>query len=204
MTESRIIRPSDACVIFGSNPNNDGPVDLNLWWYDEFKRAKAGLRHIQQGTKMIITVGGERFTDDHHRVVTEAESMKNRVVTHAHRRGIPLNDVVFLEENKGKETLEQTLCTVDILAAEGLAHSRINVVSSWHQLPRIKMILNKSGIPDVQTIIANPITLNRYAPNQIWNCSAGYSYTLLAIAMRKYGFWHDGGPVIRHYRDRRK
>lgn len=194
----------ETCVVYGTNPRNDERINPNMWWLEEFERAKKVLELAGNQEVKIICVGGEKFVDDWGEETTEASSMERRIRTLARRKGIPLGNASFAKEEKGLETLEQTQNTAKILKTGNASEKIIHLISSWHQLPRIDLILNFEGITHTEKTVAYRKAPIKKHISDIWNFSAGYVYTLIALMAQKKGHWADGGPAINYYRKRRK
>ena len=169
-------------------------------WNECMERAELVLDLVKsRNISAILCIGAERIPIDANTILTEAELMKNTIENLAFLENYESLPEIKLED-KGRETLEQIDYSMALLGEET---DNMIVVTSWHQMPRVLLILKlKHNIFDTNPIAANSPNKDSIAYD-VWNCAAGYCYTLGALLMQKLGFCQDGGPVISYYRQTR-
>ena len=154
---------------------------------------------ISSGVNTVISVGGQTYDPLKPDLGTEANVIDGAMRQLHHDLNIGTRPV-FLTQPRGLETVEQTQLAIQILRDLGLIDEPIGVVSSWHQIPRARLVLSDAGIPSFG-YPADKLRLNRsIISGLLINLIAGYGYTALALRMQQQGVWSDGGPIIHHYR----
>jgi len=180
--------------MFGVNPHTD------ISWHSHMEEriSKTFAEMKRRCPSHLVCVGGEAWYERGQRT-TEADYLAKQI-----RSDIP-SEITLLISSKGLETVQQVDELLQLLDEEGLGYRHLSIVTSWHQLPRIALMIfvERRKIITLLPTKETPKTIFRWI-EYFYNCIFGLGYTALLLGMRKFGFWEDGGPVIRHFRESRK
>lgn len=177
-------------VVFGATPVSNYPGE-------EEARAWEVANTLRRGQyNLVVYVGGDRWVDPKTgQEWTEASYLRSLVDENLVDEPNVLS-VSVLELDHGNETYSQTRDIAEFLFAYGDQLSDIDLITSWHQLSRVRVLLNSFG--------HTKLNYYRFAYEQSikeelessFNFMLGYFYTLMLIMMQSMGQWEDGGPLI--------
>jgi hypothetical protein len=199
MSNNTIEVPS-VCLVYGTCVDNHRSSALAH--VKQFERALKAAKLTKQGTSILVCIGGEIYDRQSLQPITEALAIRLRIEELLATTG-SINAPEFIMADSGQETLEQTQEALFLLTERSLLDRNIGVVTSWHQMPRVRMILrHEAGLDSIPYSVDRP-GLNRDLVTDTYNFAAGYGYTRLTLLMQEHNLWQDGGPVINHFRCKR-